>query len=99
MTEAPILRHYDPYLPTCVEVDASIGVIGGVLSQLHPDKFWHPVAFFSKTMDQTQQNYEIHDRELLAIVYALKEWRPELEGLRNTDEFDILSDHEPLKYF
>lgn len=75
-----------------------MGVIGGVLSQLH-DKFWHPVAFFSKTMDQAQQHYEIHDRELLAIIHALKEWRPELEGLRNTDEFDILSDHEPLKYF
>jgi hypothetical protein len=45
MTETPILRHYDPYLPTRVEVDASMGVMGGVLSQLHRDKFWHPVAF------------------------------------------------------
>lgn len=50
-------------------------------------------------MDQAQQNYKIHDRELLAIVQAFKEWRPELEGLRNTDEFEVLTDHEPLKYF
>jgi hypothetical protein len=39
-----------------------------------------PVAFFSRKMSAAELNYEIHDKELLAIVEAFKEWRVYLEG-------------------
>jgi hypothetical protein len=81
-----------------VETDASDRVIAAILSQLDPDtNLWHPVAYFSKTMAPAECNYAIHDKELLAIVRALTEWRAELEGLRS--RFDILTDHRALEYF
>ncbi|OQE59201.1 hypothetical protein PENNAL_c0337G04262, partial [Penicillium nalgiovense] len=100
LISAPVLRHYDPVRRTRVETDASDGVLGAVLSQYYEDDdFWHPVAFFSKTMQSAEMNYEIRDKELLAIVRALQEWRPELEGLSRKDRFEILTDHQSLEYF
>ncbi len=57
-----------------VEVDASEGAIGTVLSQEQDGK-WRPVAFLSKSLTITEWNYEIYDKELLAIMLALDEWR------------------------
>ena len=51
-----------------LETDASDGVVAGILSQLHPDGEWHPTAYFSKTMAPAECNYEIHDKEMLAII-------------------------------
>lgn len=99
LTSAPILSHYDPGRATRLETDASDGVIGAVLSQCGSDQFWHPVAYFSKTMTTPERNYEIHDKEMLAIIRALEEWRPELEGLQREDRFDIITDHRALEYF
>ena len=65
-----------------LELDASDGVVAGICSQLNEtDGQWHPIAFFSKTMASVECNYEIHDKEMLAIIRALEEWRAELEGL------------------
>jgi hypothetical protein len=50
-----------------VEVDASGYAIGGVLSQEQQGK-WHPIAFLSRTMSPAEKNYEIYDKELLAIM-------------------------------
>ena len=58
-----------------LEVDASGYALGGVLSQLQDDK-WHSVAFILRTMMDAELNYDIYDKELLAIMYTLKEWRP-----------------------
>ncbi|KAG0160400.1 hypothetical protein PDIDSM_7929 [Penicillium digitatum] len=100
LVSAPILRHYDPVRQTRVETDASDGVMGAVLSQYYEQEdFWHPVAFYSKTMQPAELNYEVRDKELLAIVRALQEWRPELEGLSQKDRFEILTDHQSLEYF
>ena len=60
-----------------LEVDTLGYALGGVLSQLQDDK-WHSVAFISRTMTDAELNYDIYDKELLAIMYALKEWRPYL---------------------
>jgi transposase InsO family protein len=99
LISAPILRYYEPELPTMVETDASNGVLAGVLSQQDSkSKLWHPVAFFSKTMQPAELNYDIHDKEMLAIIRALEEWRAELEGLQ-ADPFMIYSDHRALEYF
>jgi len=98
LTSAPILGHYDPERETMLELDASDGITAGIFSQLDPaDGQWHPVAFFSKTMAPAECNYEIHDKEMLAIIHALEQWRAELEGLGV--EIQIFSDHKALEYF
>jgi hypothetical protein len=99
LTSTPILSHYDPEKATRLETDASEGVLGGVLSQMGIDGFWHPVAYYSKTMAPAERNYDIHDKEILAIIRTLEEWRPELEGLLRKDRFDVLTDHRALEYF
>jgi hypothetical protein len=96
LTSAPILQHYSEELETRIETDASNGVVAGVLSQKHGDD-WLPVAFFSKTMNLAECNYQIHDKEMLAIVRSLEEWRPELQ--RKRDRFEIYTDHKSLEYF
>ena len=80
-----------------IETDASDGVITGIFSQLYPDGQWYPVAYFSKTMAPAECNYEIHDKEMLAIVKSLKEWRPELQGTHS--RIKIYTDHRALEYF
>lgn len=97
LLSAPILRHYDPELETILETDASDGVVAGILSQLHPDDEWHPVAFFSKTMAPAECNYEIHDKEMLAIIRSLSQWRAELQSAPS--KVKIYTDHKALEYF
>ncbi|KAI1001697.1 hypothetical protein K3495_g6500 [Podosphaera aphanis] len=94
---APVLSHYDPKKESRVETDASDGVVAGVFSQLSEDNEWHPIAFFSKNMASTELNYEIHDREMLAIIRSLSHWRAELIG--STKKVEILTDHRALEYF
>ena len=97
LTSAPVLRHYDPELECMVETDASDGVVAGVLSQLHLDGEWCPVAYFSKTMAPAECNYGIHDKEMLAIVRSLDQWRPELQG--TAKRIKVYTDHKALEYF
>jgi len=63
-----------------VEADASNYATGGVLSMKYSDEKWRPVAFISKSLSDTERNYEIHDKEMLAIVKCLEAWRHFLEG-------------------
>ena len=67
LTQAPVLYHYQPELETQLETDALDGVVAGVLTQQH-GKDWHLVAFYSKSMSDAEWNYEIHDKEMLAII-------------------------------
>ena len=97
-TTAPVLRIPDDVNPYRVETDSSDFATGGVLYQLVPDDGqWHPVAFYSKSLGVHERNYEIHDKELLAIIRALVEWRHYLEG--HPLPFEIWSDHLNLTYF
>jgi len=61
------------------------------------DGKWHPVAFYSKSLSSVERNYEIHDKEMLAIICALEEWRHFLEGV--THPVEIWTDHKNLEYF
>ncbi|SJL11766.1 uncharacterized protein ARMOST_15175 [Armillaria ostoyae] len=79
-----------------VEADASNGAIGAVLSQEQEGK-WRPVAFMSKALTATERNYEIYDKELLAIMLALSEWRHYLMGA--LEDVEIWTDHQNLQYF
>ncbi|KAI5619999.1 hypothetical protein C0J50_20436 [Silurus asotus] len=78
---APLLHHPDPQLPFVVEVDASFMGVGATLSQHsgNPPQL-HPCTYFSKKLSPAELNYEIGNRELLAIKLALEEWRHWLEG-------------------
>ena len=80
----------------CLEVDTLGYALGGVLSQLQDDK-WHSVAFILHTMMDAELNYDIYDKKLLAIMYALKEWHPYLLDTHET--FEIWTDHKNLSYF
>jgi len=96
-TSAPILCHFDYDQEIIVETDASNYVSAGILSQYDDDGVLHPVAFYSKKHSPAECNYEIYDKELMAIVRAFEEWRPHLEGSRHP--IQVLSDHKDLEYF
>ncbi len=94
---APILRHPDPHVPFVVEVDASTTGARAVLSQLfgEPPRL-QPCAYYSKKLTSAEQNFDIGNRELLAITLALEEWRHWLEGANHP--FTVITDHKNLKY-
>ncbi|KAK3550598.1 hypothetical protein QTP70_000675 [Hemibagrus guttatus] len=96
-TTAPLLVHPDPERPFVVEVDASTTGVGAVLSQQQgkPPRL-HPCAFFSRKLNPAEVNYDIGNRELLAVKLALEEWRHWLEGAKHP--FTVLTDHKNLKY-
>src|ERR1700723_2684943 len=98
VTSAPILMFPDEMRPFRVEADSSDFATGAVLSQqsLEDDK-WHPIAYYSKSLNAVERNYEIHDKEMLAVIRALEEWRHFLEGARH--KFEIWTDHKNLEYF
>ncbi|KAJ1027901.1 hypothetical protein NDA13_003362 [Ustilago tritici] len=95
-TTAGVLRHFNYHLPKRLETDASNFTIAGVLKQEHEGR-WHPVAFYSQKMLSVEKNYEIHNKELLAVVACLTQWQHMLAGLPS--QLVILTDHEVLKYF
>jgi len=66
-----MIRHFDPDIPAIIETDASKFATGAILSQKH-EKRLHPVAFHSKKMTPTEINYDVHDKEMLAIVQAFE---------------------------
>src|SRR4051812_36700374 len=89
MSNAPILIPADSTKPFEVTTDASDFAVGAVLSQ-----DGKPVAFESRQMSPAEKNYAVHEKELLAIVHALKVWRHYLEG----QEFTVITDHQSLRY-
>lgn len=97
LISAPVLMHYNPKARSQIETDASDGVIAAVLSQLGNDNQWHPVSYFSKTMAPAELNYEIHDKEMLAIVRSFKQWRAELHS--SPFKIEVFTDHKALEYF
>ncbi|KAI2667311.1 Transposon Tf2-9 polyprotein [Labeo rohita] len=89
-TTAPILHHPDPDRPFIVEVDASSTGVGAVLSQRHgePSKMF-PCAYFSHKLSPAERNYDVGNRELLAIKLALEEWQHWLEGAKHPFTFQV----------
>jgi hypothetical protein len=93
----PVLLLPNPDRPFEVETDASDYAIGGQLGQRDDNGKLHPVAFFSKKIAGPQLNYPVHDKELMAIIEAFREWRPYLSG--TTHEVQVYTDHKNLRYF
>jgi hypothetical protein len=94
---APVLAHWIPGRKLLVETDASDGAIAAILSQKEPDGEIRPLAYFSRTLQGSEKNYDVHDKELLAIFIAFKQWRHYLEGAREV--IDVFTDHKNLEYF
>ena len=80
-TEEPVLAASDIDKKMRMEVDASDYVTEGILSMECGDGLWRPVAFLSKSLNETERNYEIYDKEMLAIIRGLEAWRHLLEGV------------------
>ncbi|MBW0580968.1 hypothetical protein O181_120683 [Austropuccinia psidii MF-1] len=78
-----------------VVTDASDYALGAVVSQVN-DSGKHPIAFDCCKLLPAELNYEIHDKEFLGIVWALKRWRTFLLSL--SDSFEVLKDHSSLQY-
>jgi len=97
ITTAPILRHFDHSREVIIETDASDFVSAGALSQRDGEGVLHPVAFFSKKLSPAECKYDIYDKELMAIIKALKEWRPECEMAEHT--LQLITNHNNLEYF
>ena len=95
--EAPVLAHFDRKKQCYLETDSSDHVNGGIMSQNGEDGKLQPVAFFSKNLNPAECNYEIYDKELLAIIRCFKQWRPELESTELPVK--IFTDHKSLEYF
>src|SRR5882724_4308203 len=97
-TQAPILEHFNPDNTIVVETDASDYAITAIISQISPnDGNIHPIMFYSCSMQPVELNYEIYNKELLAIFEAFQQWRNYLEGSAHV--VLVLSDHKNLEYF
>ena len=93
----PVLAALDLDKEMRVEANVLDYIIEGVLSVKGKDGRWRLVAFISKFLNNTKWNYEIHDKEMLAVIRCLEAWRHFLEGAQT--KFKIWTDHKNLKYF
>jgi len=80
-----------------MEVDVLDYAIGGVLSMECEDGKWRPVVFLLKSLNETERNYEIYNKEMLAVIGGLENWRYLLESAKF--KFKIWTDHKNLEYF
>jgi len=96
-TSAPILTHWVPDTQLVMETDVSDYALTAILSIMTKDNEIHPVAFYSRTFSAPELNYDIHNKELLAIFEAFKIWRYYLEG--SASPINVVTDHKNLEYF
>ncbi len=96
-TSAPILIHPDPAKPFIVETDVSDFALVAILSQFGIDGLLHPVAFYSRKLTSAEVNYQVYDKELLAIITAFEQWRPYL--VKTQHRVQVLKDYKNLLYF
>ena len=96
-TSAPILTHWIFNAQLIVENNASDYALAAILSIVNEENEVHPVVFHSRTFTAAELNYDIYDKELLAIFKAFKIWQHYLEGLIYS--IDVVTDHKNLEYF
>ena len=94
---APVIKMPDTTKPFFVMTDASLTASGGVLMQKDSNGDLHPCTYHSVTFSPAECNYNIYDRELLAVIQALKEWWHYLT--RTEHLVVIITDHKNLEYF
>ena len=89
--------HWVPDAQLIVETDASDYALAAILSIMTKDNEIHSIAFHFRTFSTLELNYDVHDKELLAIFEAFKIWWHYLEG--STSPIDTVMDHKNLEYF
>jgi hypothetical protein len=102
MCQQPVLKQPDFTKPFAVFTDASAYGVGAILSQeggpnAQNRTKHHPVTYYSATFTETEQNYDVYDRELLAIMKAITHWRPYLIWMK--EPFKIFTDHVNLLHW
>ena len=97
VTSEPVLQQPQLDKPFEVEVDASGFALGGVLLQRQEDGKKHPIGYYSATLNEAQQNYDIYELKFLAIAECLKHWRQYLAG--SPHEIIVHTDHANLTYW
>lgn len=96
-TSAPVLAHFNDAKESFLYTDASDFAISGILYQLGDDNERHPIAFFSRKLDTAEINYDIHDKEMLAVMASLRDFRHWLSG--TLIPVSVITDHKNLQYF
>ncbi|KAF8694327.1 hypothetical protein RHS03_08208, partial [Rhizoctonia solani] len=97
ITNAPVLCHADPTKPYFLETNASGAALGSILSQRQDNGRLHPLGFLSELFKGAKQNYDTHDKELLAIIRSFEYWRIFLEGTLHP--ITVFTDHQNLEYW
>lgn len=92
---APVLSLYKENSETIVEIDASSTGIGGVLYQINEKNEKHPIAFYSKKLQERQKKYAAYDLEMTALVETLLHFREYLYGIK----FTVYTDHMALTHY
>jgi len=80
-----------------IEVDTLDYITGEILSMECKDGKWRLVAFFSKSLNETEKNYKIYNKKMLAVIRGLENWKYLLEDTKS--KFEIWIDHKNLEYF
>ena len=98
--QAPILAFPDFNKPFLLETDASGRGLGAVLSQKQADGWYHPIAYASRVMNETEQRYHSNKQEFLALKWAITEQFHEYLSPygKNRNEFVVCTDNNPLTY-
>lgn len=81
LSGSPVLAIYNPGRETELHCDASSVGFGSILLQRQDDKKFHPLSYFSKTASSAEAKYHSFELEILSIIYALRRFRPYLEGI------------------
>ena len=97
MLTDPALQQPDMTKPFQLEVDASAFATGAILSQKDDRGKLHAIGFHSKTFTEAERNYDIHDRELLAVVRGLDNWCHLLAS--SPHPIIIFTNHKNLQYY
>jgi hypothetical protein len=92
-----ILKYFNLNKEIMIETDASDYAIGAVCSQLDDTNILHPLRYYSQKLNSVELNYDIHDKELLAIIKALSKWDTYCKSTPHT--INILSDHKNLEHW
>lgn len=95
-TSVSILKHFDPDLQIILHADSSGFAISGIISQ-SSNGVLYPIAYWSRKCTSAECNYDIHDREMLAIVECMKHWHHYLESSKFP--VHVRSDHKNLERF
>ena len=97
VTSDPILKCPDPSRPFELVVDASAFAIGAILQQRDDQGKIYDVGYYSKALNETERNYDIWDREFMAVIFGLRNWRHLLSG--SPHKVICWTDHANLQYY